>query len=213
MLMARERKKSAKQQAADAALAEKADAKREQEERRKNKTDPREKRARGDDVHKAEGTAKRHVPVKGRGAAKPKPPPPAPLVPGARVGAKATAFGVAWARSTYGSSFKTAVLFGTVQRDSDPQATGEIVQVKWDAGEGFESMDHALHRPDVRLLPRPSTPRPSPTQQPAKKKQTKPREAEGKSKAALSKKRPAAVRRRSPPHPSCCAPIYRVPTK
>ena len=33
MLMARERKKSAKQQAADAALAEKADAKREQEER------------------------------------------------------------------------------------------------------------------------------------------------------------------------------------
>ena len=47
--MARERKKSATQQVADAALAKKADAKREQEERRKNKRDPREKRARGDD--------------------------------------------------------------------------------------------------------------------------------------------------------------------
>ena len=106
--MARERKKSATQQVADAALAKKADAKREQEERRKNKRDP--KRARGNDVHKAEGTAKRHVPVKGRGAAKPKPPPLALLVPGARVGAKATAFSVGWARNTYGSSFKRVVL-------------------------------------------------------------------------------------------------------
>jgi hypothetical protein len=45
MPQARERKKSAKQQAADAALA---DAKREQAERRKNKKGP--KRARGDDM-------------------------------------------------------------------------------------------------------------------------------------------------------------------
>ena len=56
------------------------------------------------------------------------------------------------------------------------------MQVKWDAGERFESMHHALHRPDVRLLPRPS-----PTQQPAKKKQTEPREAEGKPKAGKPK--------------------------
>ena len=193
----------------------------------------RSKRERGNDVHKAQGTAKHQVPVKGRGAAKPKPPPLALLISGARVSAKATAFGVGWARDTYGKRYESAELFGTVQRYSDLRAMGEIVQVKWDAGPGFESHDHALHRPDVKLHVRPSPPRPSPTQQAAKKKQTQqPREAKGKPKGvakpgrakssasravaaptAQSKKRPAAVRRRPPPRPSYCAPIYRAPTK
>ena len=104
----------------------------------------RSKRERGNDVHKAQGTAKRQVPVKGRGAAKPKPPPLALLISGARVSAKATAFGAGWARSTYGKRYESAELFGTVQRYSDLRAMGEIVQVKWDAGPGFESHDHCI---------------------------------------------------------------------